>query len=144
MLSGNVHWCTRCGYYADRVVRGLARSCKQTLSGSGRRCNAFLEAGYHPRSGLWVGLPRSVRAPRGGARPTDLAPGASGLQGSEPQLETVVPDRMVLSKRGRYVALLAAAGGDPSMVPVAPAEFTGAERMVALRRRVRGKQGPPP
>lgn len=48
--AGPVRWCVKCGCYADRVVRGLRRSCRILPTEAGGRRLAALTAGVHPRT----------------------------------------------------------------------------------------------
>ena len=120
MQSGTVLWCSRCGVYADKKAKGLARTCNGTpprhrnrggMEGQLRK----LRNGIHPKTG--ASLPMAVVL--------DL----------DPKLIAERKDEHKVMPEGFYTYV---AAEPPPLIPSDSA--AAARRWGELRARIRGKE----
>ena len=58
---GKIIFCSKCGSYAERRWRGLAKSCARVVPAHAAQARAQLLRGHHPRLNVFIALPTAAR-----------------------------------------------------------------------------------
>ena len=58
---GKITFCLKCGSYAERRWRGLAKSCARIVPAHAAQARAQLLRGNHPRHNVFIAMPTAAR-----------------------------------------------------------------------------------
>ena len=144
---GDLRWCSVCGLYGDRVIRGLRLSCTKQATKDGRRCLAAIQRGVHPGSGAKLavlagggGCGGGGGDQRSGVRgglvlPADeasLAETPSAVRSCQPEVSLTGEAARSSSAFDDYCVLLDAASDEPAERQLASQLFAASRGRVGI------------